>query len=168
MPLSPVQCTLQLLGLASTRDLLQLSLCSRLQDRYLTRSRRKPGVMLCFSRHGVKNRSLVATCQAIPTLFLCSSLWSPNLDNPPSLLLTPLYLHSLHSPHPHFKGRTSHTSVPRSLTPAFRAASTRSHSPCLEQNMLLCKLPEVLACLHIPGWDKQYPVEPGCLGPGWR
>lgn len=33
--------------------------------------------------------------------------------------------------------------------------------PCSEQNVLLCKSPEVLACLHIPGWDRQYPIEPG-------
>lgn len=117
-----------------------------------------------------QEQNLSTSCRGIPILFLCSSLWSPHLESPPSLLLTPLHLHSLHGPYPHFEGRrlpahqhtlTAHTSLQSCL-------ATHSHSPCTRQNMLLCKLPKVLARLHIPGWNKQYPTEPGCLGPSWR
>lgn len=79
----------------------------------------------------------------------------------PPFLLTPLHLQGLHSPQPRSKDRTlpmlEHTlSTRRSL----RSCQPQS-PPCSEQNVLLCKSPEVLACLHIPGWDRQYPIEPG-------
>lgn len=79
----------------------------------------------------------------------------------PPFLLTPLHLQGLHSPQPCFKDRTLPT-LEHTLSTCRSLWSCQPQSPpCSEQNVLLCKLPEVLACLHIPGWDKQYPIEPG-------